>query len=285
MPTRSQPFELCRITPGLARDFLSKNVAHNRRLKPAKIAAFARDMENGKWRITHQAIAFDWNGELVDGQNRLSAIIKSKTTIEMWVYRGLNPDDFTVLDSGTARGAHDFLHRHGFANSTAVAAAARLTIRYWSRLARLHGEGLPGYPSNSKMAGASHSEIEQFCLANSAAVEEAASLAKRVHREFRHLRIASVAALYLICHEIDPYLCERVVDFVSRVASGADLTAASPELCFRKYLEVTTPRTHNLNSTDFSLAVLIKAYNCYLSQRPMRRFNPGSLDPFPMVNA
>lgn len=285
MPARSQPFELKRITPALAAEFLTKNVAHNRRLKLAKIAAFARDMKNGKWRLTHQAIAFDWNGELVDGQNRLSAIVKSKTTVDMWVYHGLDPEDFTVLDSGTARTAGDFLTRHGFGNATSVAAAARLTIRYWYRFNRLHDGDVTVYGTTSKAAGASHSEIEQFCLENSAAVADAASLAKKVHSEFRHLRVAAVASLYLICYEIDPELCQDVANFVCRVASGADLPASSSELAFRKYLEMTTPRTHNLNSTDFSLAVLIKAFNFYRKRQPMQRFNPGSLDPFPLVRA
>ena len=44
----------------------------------------ARDMKAGHWRLTHQGIAFDPAGVLIDGQHRLWAIVESDTTLLAW---------------------------------------------------------------------------------------------------------------------------------------------------------------------------------------------------------
>lgn len=76
------------ITPELAAAYLNKNSV-NRNLKDTSIGRLAADMRDGKWRLTHQGIAFYEDGRLSDGQHRLHAIIRSGVSVMMSVTRGL----------------------------------------------------------------------------------------------------------------------------------------------------------------------------------------------------
>lgn len=81
--------EVIVITPEIAQSLLGKNKS-NRGIKNSLITSYANDMLSDNWRLTHQGIAINELGELVDGQHRLLAIIKSNKPIKMMVtkYKG-----------------------------------------------------------------------------------------------------------------------------------------------------------------------------------------------------
>ena len=67
-----QPYnEVVDITPSLAASWLDKN-EHNRPVNWNYVAQLARDMKTGRFTCTHQGIAFDTQGHLIDGQHRAS---------------------------------------------------------------------------------------------------------------------------------------------------------------------------------------------------------------------
>lgn len=121
-----------RITPALAARYLGKShIAAMRPLSMQRVEKYAADMIEGRWRTTHQGIAFDANGTLIDGQHRLHAIVSAGVTIQMSVTRNADPDTFCVIDVGRNRGAADLLSiMHPDTQSTnAVVAIARAMLR------------------------------------------------------------------------------------------------------------------------------------------------------------
>lgn len=92
--------EILLITPEMAKAWLGLR-GPNRRLKPGGVEKYAQDMREGRWRLTHQGIAFDKNGNLIDGQHRLSAIVMSGVSVMMVVTHGVEdvalPDIDIVL--------------------------------------------------------------------------------------------------------------------------------------------------------------------------------------------
>jgi len=98
------------MTPELAAQMLSKN-ERNRPIRKTTVQAYAADMAAGRWEQTHQAIAVDAHGKLLDGQHRLSAVIvaqwsgtmllatygKSEETMQLPVDRGVRRTAFDVL--------------------------------------------------------------------------------------------------------------------------------------------------------------------------------------------
>ncbi len=83
-------YERTIVTPALARKWLELNAENNRLPRPRKIQAYARDMASGNWNSdSGETIKFDKNGILVDGQNRLQAVLLADMSIAMDVVTGL----------------------------------------------------------------------------------------------------------------------------------------------------------------------------------------------------
>lgn len=95
-------FKVEQIDPKTAEAYLEHNKI-NRPLRKGGVEKFATDMKNGDWGLTHQAIAFDEQGNILDGQHRLWAIVESGCTIEMPVARGLDPSARDFIDQGIPR--------------------------------------------------------------------------------------------------------------------------------------------------------------------------------------
>lgn len=101
-------FEKVDVTPEMAAKMLLKNEG-NRKLREAHAATLARAMENGQYKLTHQAAAVTKRGKLIDGQHRMRAVIMSGKTIPMWIAYDVPDDTFSVLDSGMVRKMHERL--------------------------------------------------------------------------------------------------------------------------------------------------------------------------------
>ncbi len=94
------------VTPPLAEMYLERN-GRNRNIRPDVVSNYARDMSAHRWQITGEAIKLDADGNLLDGQHRLRAVIKSGETVTMLVIEGLPPEAQRVMDSGKPRTAGD----------------------------------------------------------------------------------------------------------------------------------------------------------------------------------
>lgn len=108
-----------RITPDLAAKWLEGNT-HNRNLRQSVVDKYARDMKEGHWRPTHQGIAFDSKGVLIDGQHRLWAILQSGVTLDLMVTEGLDMEAQEVIDGGEVRQSRDVLTLRGEQGITTV---------------------------------------------------------------------------------------------------------------------------------------------------------------------
>lgn len=107
---------------------------NNRKISEGVVDKYARDMENGDWCLTHQGIAIDVNGQLLDGQHRLAAVVKAKKNILMMVTVGVplsfnnnghKTDTFACIDGVRPRGANVVLEILHYKNCTVVSSAVR----------------------------------------------------------------------------------------------------------------------------------------------------------------
>jgi hypothetical protein len=118
------------LTPPLAEEWLTQNIAHNRPTSQRAIDEYARDMKEGRWRQTFQPIIFDTEGRLVDGQQRCLAVIKADTTVPMFVVRGANPDSYELLDRGKKRSLSNVLHSRGEVNTSSLGTMLGTYLRH-----------------------------------------------------------------------------------------------------------------------------------------------------------
>lgn len=95
--------EFMKVTPAMAIKWLGKNYENNRKSRDWHIQELSDSIKNNEWVTTHQGIAFDKNGVLIDGQHRLQAIIAADMPVIMLVVKNLTPDSFGVIDAGMKR--------------------------------------------------------------------------------------------------------------------------------------------------------------------------------------
>lgn len=113
------------IGPELAMAYLERNV-NNRALRQGKVDRISKSILRGRWKVTHQGIGFDVDGNLIDGQHRLWAIVEAGATVRMMVTRGLAPDANEGIDDVTNRQASDILHYRGIDAKPIEAAMAAI---------------------------------------------------------------------------------------------------------------------------------------------------------------
>jgi hypothetical protein len=91
------------ITPEIAAKWLERNHKDNRPLNWRRIEAMANDMRSGNWKLTHQAIAFDGEGTLLDGQHRLNAVVQAGVPVKMLIVRNDAGEFHDPIDRGASR--------------------------------------------------------------------------------------------------------------------------------------------------------------------------------------
>lgn len=72
------------VTPAMATQWLSA-AATNRKLSNVKVCQLASLMGSQSWKLTHQGILLGEGNCVLDGQHRLTAIIRYGRSVEMWV--------------------------------------------------------------------------------------------------------------------------------------------------------------------------------------------------------
>lgn len=156
--------EVVSVTPELAAEWLSANIGNNRKISKRTVSRYASEMASGRWLLTGEAIQFDLNGRLINGQHRLSAVVESKATVQLLVIKGLGEEAVMVLDTGRVRSASDALEVAGLSpNSNQTAALARRIMALQSGNANvLAGRGglkISGKPITNR-------DIVEFCRKN-----------------------------------------------------------------------------------------------------------------------
>ena len=90
-------FEKVTVTPELAGALLKLNT-ENRPVKPQVVSKYAKELDEGTFHFTGDAIKISKEGVLLDGQHRLLAVVKADKPMQMHIQAGLDPQVFLVLD-------------------------------------------------------------------------------------------------------------------------------------------------------------------------------------------
>ena len=193
--------KLVEITPMIAEAMLATSNG-NRPMKAAKLKAYRRDMENGKWSMNGESIIIDVNGSLVDGHHRLTACVQSGATIMSVVVTGAPIDAQKTIDMGASRTAGDALSFFGYKNSNNVNAIVRVLLSLENGRAR--------------SANPSTQEVFAFVEANPE-IHAAATFASRQGRVMHKVNSLLGAMYFLEAKHGD---VSRVAQFAEVLASG-----------------------------------------------------------------
>ena len=133
-----------KISPATAERYLSFNTA-NRTQAASRILSYANQMAGGKWVDNGETIKFDQDGTLIDGQNRLLAIIRAGKEnpgfegVEMLVVRGLPPVAKDTVDQGKPRSMGDLFKMNGVPNASKVSSTVNRYLDFHSGRVGMNG--------------------------------------------------------------------------------------------------------------------------------------------------
>lgn len=133
MPRMTAALEL--ITPEYAQE-LKANMIKNRTPSTTDVGILTDDMNAYRFYATNQGIGINERGETIDGNHRLTAIIKSKKPQWMMVVRGISKDALIAIDRNKKRSAGNHLQMLGYSYGSELASIGRLAEkaeRAWAR--------------------------------------------------------------------------------------------------------------------------------------------------------
>jgi hypothetical protein len=244
---------LLNVNPKLAQTWLDSVNTRNRSINPRRVDEHARAMVAGTWVISNDAITFDNEGQLINGQHRLSAIVKSKTSQVFVVIEGAEPEDQNIMDAGMPRRAGQQLHIAGWKNGSTVAAIARVLLR-WNT-----GSMLTGYRPTIQ-------EIALFAAAWPTRLEVATEHAMRVCRRVELTRSLVGALAFtgygLAAAEPERLTVDTVAEFFSLLETGANMPADHPVMVLRD--RATRYRRERIKQSESAqLYDLVRTWNAY----------------------
>lgn len=240
------------MTPEAAEKLLRKNT-RNRSVLKTRVEVLVAAIEAGQWKLTHQGIAIGPDGDVIDGQHRLTAIARAGVTVPILV-TNLDGDVFDVIDSGRPRGPADTLRLNGITNAATMPPVARLITHYRSESADLAMGSWHAKLTNADHLIALEKWPEMIKWARRA--EHTADLIGR-----RGLRTPILAAMVVIDQDVDG-LDDTKSEFFSKLAEPVMLGADSPVIALRRWLVISLPSVQNARA-QVGMYGILKAWNAY----------------------
>lgn len=243
--TEEMSFEVVDVTPTMAEEWLKSNSDDQRRLRQGVVEAYALEMTKGQWKLTHQPIAFNEAGVLIDGQHRLSAIILSKTTQRFVVASAPGMTVHDPIDRGVKRSLGDLL---GWHNS--LVAAANMVYKLMT----------------ADFSGKRASK-DDLLLAYEYSKQDFDACVKLYDRK---VMMGPVLGAIIFARPINP---EMVSEFMIRLKSGSELKSDDPSLTLRNWLLTSAQRKGN---DPFLIAFAASnALSAFLQGRPLQKMFAG----------
>lgn len=238
------------ITPAIAQAMLAK-AAQNRPVTASLIRRYSEEMRRGRWNTNGQGIIFDPDGNLLDGQHRLRALIEAEMSVEMFVVRGVPAERFETMDSGRARTTGDVLGAEGYTNANNVAAIARLSWNYVAGASISYGP--------SKIA------LLNFVHAHPYLVE----VTTKVKAARAPIPLSPLGAVLFLANAGHQRLEGQADDFLEGLRTGANLTKSDPRLTLRDWFFQQASKTRTTVAVDAAFAAVARSWNAFAQGREL----------------
>lgn len=240
--------EIVQLSPALAKEWLATNF-NNRRLKPGGVRYLVGVINRGEWALGNDAICFDIDGRMINGQHRCHAIIETGQTLPVLVLRNASRKAQLGMDTGVKRQAGEQMHIMGIPGaSTLKAALGRAVLNYSD-----------DYGPTIRAEGISNAEIIEL-VQGDLNIDQAISLVNRLGSQIPSARVTIIALGYYLMIEAWP---ERVQDFHEKLSEGIELGANDPIRRFRNFL-MSQARFASTTDRKKALALFIKVFNYWV---------------------
>lgn len=256
-----------KITPEMAMKILeASSDIKNRNVSDGHVEWLASQMKANKWHLNGEPIILDDENQLIDGQHRLWAIVKSETTIESMVTRGVDRKGFASIDTGAARTLANVLGIVGEKYAAAMAAALSWT----------HRHDLGKMFTSSKAAGFSH-QVGLQLIRKYPEIRDSAEEVYRMSAKSEILKGVSSSTLIFLHHRFSTHSKEKATEFFETLGDIRFDSAGTPTRILRdQLLRIRSEVRSGGGSATPSLelmAFFIKAWSDFLvGRKPGRAY-------------
>lgn len=255
------------ITPQLAELYLKKNV-NNRDINVSIVNYYADEMTRGQWKLTGQGISFDDNNNLLDGQHRLRAVIKSGISVQMLLIFGVDPSSFEVYDTGKIRSANDVFSIRGIQNNRNITAA----IKTYKTLKRVRKD----IDHGTKEIRLTNIDIVQEYYKNELFWQDTFRYSQRLYEKYRIYTISTIMGFiaYLILDK--KHTTEIVYSFLNSLFGLENNINKTPET-LREMLIKDAMSIRRIKAID-KTTLLILAWNYFIQNKSVKSFRLDIID-------
>jgi hypothetical protein len=236
------------VTPDDAEWLIGRNAENNRNKKEVVIIRYARDMRAGRWLDkTGETVKIDPEGWMIDGNNRMHAVVASGTTQVFDIAWNVPNDRMLVIDGNSPRSVSDDFRIHQVRDRFLGASLVRWAIGFEKGNYVNHGGRLT--PTRPEMRERYMLEPQTF--------DRAITYGRSTWQHIKGINATTAAMAYWLFAKIDESKAE---DFFDSLITGIDLPATSPIYAVRNRL--TSNQSRPLKRTE-QLVLLIKAWNLF----------------------
>lgn len=252
-PMTKRRLEIIILGPEKAMELLENNKI-NRPISQPHVNRIADQIRAKKWRFNGNSIKISEDGEIVDGQHRLWAVIEAKRPVETMIFYGVQRDAFATLDTlQKLRNGADMLSLNGVTDYRREAAAALAWLIRWQR------DTLQGAKSRTE-----NSEIEE-AYANHPGILQAVERASKAVKGMASPSLFGF--LFYIMANRDAEIAERMLDTLE---DPAGVSINDPFFRLRQYL---TSERFKRRRPVVTMALAIKCANAAKAGKQMDRPN------------
>lgn len=250
--------EIRTIAPKDAEELLKLNKS-NRPLSQKTVNSYAKQMKSGQWKFAGEPLQIG-DGVLLNGQHRLSAIIKSGIPQDFVIVSGLSNDAFDVIDTGRNRTSGDVLHINGIKNSSTVSSIVKFILMYNRGNFRTMGKGL------DKEMRPTNSDVLDFAQRHED-ISEIAEFAIKSNRKFKPLSPAVIGGMYFQLEKLNSKIAE---DFFDKLINGSNLSTGCPVRHYREKLIRDSMSKAKLPLVE-KVSLMVTAWNNFRAGKTIKR--------------
>ncbi len=219
---------------------------NNRHVSDTRTKRYEDDMKARNWALNGEAIKIGVNGEVLDGQHRLWAVLNSGITIKTVVVYGMDPKLFSTLDQGWGRNGGSILSILRVPSPREVSAALNWLFRYQQKKVN-SGTGLGNSLSNPEIE---RTFFKYPDIVNSIEFGKAT-------KKLMPTSVGIVTHFLLVNHAGQ----KKATAFFEDLAEGAGLEKGDPVLALREKLrDIKTKFEKRKPTSDEYFALILKAW-------------------------
>jgi hypothetical protein len=248
------------VTPELARQLLEKN-NHNRPVSEKRVNYYARQIEDGDWKLNGESIIVARDGTLLDGQHRLLAIMLAGVPIQALVVRNVDRKAFATIDGGSVRTIADIYGIDGEEHPKTLATAAR----FLDNLLAGRGAGT----DRGRLAP----EYARRIIKSHPGLKNSLWFVTLIRPRLQRVSEALLVALHYLFAQKNVIGADQ---FIEQVIKGVSLKETNPAYLFRQFI-INSHQDKKKLPANLVATKLIKAWNEWGAGRSLKQLKANGV--------